>query len=136
IRGQESHGMLVSAREMGISDDHDGILELPPETPLGRPFAPLLGLDDPVIEIAVTPNRADCLGVRGIARDLAASMIGRMKETRTAILKGESPCPVAVRIEDPALCPAFALRLVRGVKNGPSPEWLARRLRADRTSTR
>lgn len=130
IRGQESHGMLVSAREMGISDDHDGIIELAADTPLGQPFAPLMGLDDPMIEIAVTPNRADCLGVHGIARDLAATSIGRMKETRTPILQGEFPCPVEVRIEEPALCPAFALRLVRGVKNGPSPAWLQRQLTA------
>lgn len=130
IRGQESHGMLVSAREMGISDDHDGIIELAADAKLGQPFAALMGLDDPMIEIAVTPNRADCLGVHGVARDLAATMIGKMKESRTAILKGEFPCPVAVKIEDPALCPAFALRLVRGVKNGSSPEWLQRKLRA------
>lgn len=130
IRGQESHGMLVSAREMGISDDHEGIIELPADTPLGKPFAPLAGLDDPMIEIAVTPNRADCLGVRGIARDLAAALIGKLKDERSTPMKGEFPCPVSVKIEDASLCPAFALRLVRGVKNGPSPEWLQRRLRA------
>jgi phenylalanyl-tRNA synthetase beta chain len=130
IRGQESHGMLVSAAEMGISSDHDGIIEMPEGTKLGQPFAPLFGLDDPMIEIAVTPNRADCLGVRGIARDLAAALIGKLKDERTQPVKGEFPCPVSVKIEDASLCPAFALRLVRGVKNGPSPEWLQRRLRA------
>jgi len=130
IRGQESHGMLVSAREMGISDDHEGIIELPADTKLGQPFAPLFGLDDPMLEIAVTPNRADCLGVRGIARDLAAAMIGKLKDERSTPVKSEFPCPVSVKIEDASLCPAFALRLVRGVKNGPSPEWLQRRLRA------
>jgi len=130
IRGQESHGMMVSAREMGISDEHDGIIELAADTKLGQPFAPLMGLDDPMIEIAVTPNRADCLGVRGIARDLAAALIGKLKEDRLQPVKGEFPCPVSVKIEDASLCPAFALRLVRGVKNGPSPEWLQRRLRA------
>ncbi len=130
IRGKESHGMMVSAREMGISDEHDGIIELAADTKLGLPFAPLMGLDDPMIEIAVTPNRADCLGVRGIARDLAASLIGKLKEDRLQPVKGEFPCPVSVKIEDASLCPAFALRLVRGVKNGPSPEWLQRRLRA------
>src|SRR6185312_3730592 len=83
IRGQESHGMLVSAREMGISDYHEGIIELPADTKLGQPFAPLFGLDDPMLEIAVTPNRADCLGVRGIARDLAAAMIGKLKDERS-----------------------------------------------------
>jgi phenylalanyl-tRNA synthetase beta chain len=130
IRGQESHGMLVSAAEMGISGDHEGIIEMPEGTKLGQPFAPLFGLDDPMIEIAVTPNRADCLGVRGIARDLSAALIGKLKDERTIPVKGEFPCPVAVKIEDASLCPAFALRLVRGVKNGPSPEWLQRRLRA------
>ena len=130
IRGQESHGMMVSAREMGISDEHEGIIELAADTKLGQSFAPLMGLDDPMIEIAVTPNRADCLGVRGIARDLAAALVGKLKEERLQPVKGEFPCPVSVKIEDAALCPAFALRLVRGVKNGPSPEWLQRRLRA------
>jgi phenylalanyl-tRNA synthetase beta chain len=130
IRGLESHGMLVSAREMGISDEHEGIIELPADTPIGKPFAPLMGLDDPMLEIAVTPNRADCLGVRGIARDLAAALVGKLKDERTVPVKGEFPCPVSVKIEDASLCPAFALRLVRGVKNGPSPEWLQRRLRA------
>ena len=130
IRDVESRGMLVSAREMGISDDHAGIIELPANAPLGKPFAAAMGLDDPVIEIAVTPNRADCLGVHGIARDLAAARLGTLKETHQKPLKGEFPCPTKVKIEEPGLCPAFALRLVRGVKNGPSPEWLQRRLRA------
>lgn len=130
IRGQESHGMLVSAREMGISEEHDGIIELPSDAPLGKPFASFMGLDDPMIEIAVTPNRADCLGVRGIARDLSAALLGKLKDERTVPIKGEFPCPVSVKIEDASLCPAFGLRLVRGVKNGPSPEWLQRRLRA------
>src|SRR5579871_3196880 len=130
IRDVESRGMLVSAREMGISEDHQGIIELPANAPLGQPFAAILGLDDPVLDVAVTPNRADCLGVHGIARDLAAAHVGKLKEDAIKPIKGEFPCPVAVKIEEPALCPAFALRLVRGVKNGPSPDWLQRRLRA------
>jgi phenylalanyl-tRNA synthetase beta chain len=130
IRDVESRGMLVSAREMGISEDHAGIIELPANAPIGKPFAAIMGLDDPMIEIAVTPNRADCLGVHGIARDLAAAQLGTLKETHLKPIKGEFPCPVKVKIEAAELCPAFALRLVRGVKNGPSPEWLQRRLRA------
>jgi phenylalanyl-tRNA synthetase beta chain len=130
IRGVESRGMLVSAREMGISDEHQGIIELPPDAPLGKPFAAIVGLDDPVLDVAVTPNRADCLGVHGIARDLAAAQLGKLKDSAIKPVKGEFPSPVAVTIEEPSLCPAFALRLVRGVKNGPSPEWLQRRLRA------
>jgi phenylalanyl-tRNA synthetase beta chain len=130
IRGVESRGMLVSAREMGISDDHQGIIELPADAPLGKPFAAIAGLDDPVLDVAVTPNRADCLGVHGIARDLAAAQLGKLKDDTIKPIKGEFPCPVSVKIEEPSLCPAFALRLVRGVKNGPSPEWLQRRLRA------
>ncbi|HXY90034.1 MAG TPA: phenylalanine--tRNA ligase subunit beta, partial [Xanthobacteraceae bacterium] len=130
VRGVESHGMLVSAREMGISDEHQGIIELPADASLGKPFAAVIGLDDPVLDVAVTPNRADCLGVHGIARDLAAAQIGSFKDGAIKPIKGEFPCPVAVKIEEPSLCPAFALRLVRGVKNGPSPEWLQRRLRA------
>ncbi|HXM31796.1 MAG TPA: phenylalanine--tRNA ligase subunit beta, partial [Xanthobacteraceae bacterium] len=130
IRGVESRGMLVSAREIGISDDHQGIIEPPANAPLGKPFATIAGLDNPVLDVAVTPNRADCLGVHGIARDLSAAQLGKLKEDAIKPIKGEFPCPVAVKIEEPSLCPAFALRLVRGVKNGPSPDWLQRRLRA------
>jgi phenylalanyl-tRNA synthetase beta chain len=130
IREVESRGMLVSAREMGMSDDHQGIIELPANAPLGKPFAAIIGLDDPVLDVAVTPNRADCLGVHGIARDLAAAQLGKLKDSAIKSIKGEFPCPVSVKIEEPSLCPAFALRLVRGVKNGPSPEWLQCRLRA------
>lgn len=133
IRDVESSGMLVSEREMGLSNEHDGIIELPEDAPVGQPFAPLLGIDDPVIEIAVTPNRADCLGIAGIARDLAAVDLGTLKTPQIAHVQGAYPCPVAVRRDlawEDNLCPAFALRLVRGVKNGPSPDWLQRRLKA------
>lgn len=132
VRGQKSFGMMVSEREMGISAESDGIIEMPSDTPIGKPFAPLLGLDDPVIEIAVTPNRPDCLGVSGIARDLAATEIGDVTTIQPKSVKGSYPCPVKVKLDldDPMLAPAFALRMVRGVKNGPSPEWLQKKLRA------
>ncbi|MGQ4274479.1 phenylalanine--tRNA ligase subunit beta [Terrihabitans sp. B22-R8] len=132
IRGQVSQGMMVSEREMGLSNEHNGIIEMPEGTPIGVPFAPLMGLDDPVIEIAVTPNRPDCLGVSGVARDLAAAGLGEITTTETSSVPGAFANPVALRFEldDPALCPAFALRLVRGVKNGPSPDWLQKKLRA------
>jgi phenylalanyl-tRNA synthetase beta chain len=130
IRGVESRGMLVSEFELKISDDHDGIIELPDDAPVGERFAKYSGLDDPVIEINLTPNRPDCAGVHGIARDLAAADMGKFKDSSVKPIKGEFPCPVAVKIESPELCPAFALRLVRGVKNGPSPDWLQKRLTA------
>jgi phenylalanyl-tRNA synthetase beta chain len=133
IRGVESRGMLCSPAELQISDDHDGILDLPADAPLGARYAEWAHLDDPVIEINLTPNRPDCTGVHGIARDLAAADMGALKEAPIMPVKGAGPCPVAVRLDfgtTPSLCRGFALRLVRGVKNGPSPEWLARRLTA------
>ena len=128
IRGVESRGMLVSEFELKISDNHEGIIELPEDAPVGANYAQWAGLDDPVIEINLTPNRPDCTGVHGIARDLAAAEMGKFKDAAIKPIKGEFPCPVAVKIESPDLCPAFALRLVRGVKNGPSPQWLQKRL--------
>jgi phenylalanyl-tRNA synthetase beta chain len=128
IRDVESRGMLVSEAELQISDNHEGIIDLPDDAPVGEPYAKYAGLDDPVIEINLTPNRPDCTGVHGVARDLAAADMGRFKDTAIKPIKGEFPCPVAVKIESPDLCPAFALRLVRGVKNGPSPQWLQKRL--------
>src|ERR1700685_3232726 len=130
IRGVESRGMLVSEFELKISDDHEGIIDLPDDAPVGEAYAHYAGFDDPVIEINLTPNRPDCAGVHGIARDLAAADIGKFKDAAIKPIKGEFPCPVAVKIEAPELCPAFALRLVRGVKNGPSPAWLQKRLTA------
>ncbi len=130
IRGVESRGMLVSEFELKISDDHEGIIDLPDDAPVGEAYAHYAGLDDPVIEINLTPNRPDCAGVHGIARDLAAADMGKFKDAAIKPVKGEFPCPVAVKIEAPELCPAFALRLVRGVKNGPSPAWLQKRLTA------
>ena len=130
IRGVESRGMLVSEFELQISDNHEGIIDLPADAPVGANYAQWAGLDDPVIEINLTPNRSDCTGVHGIARDLAAADMGRFLDAAIKPIKGEFPCPVAVKIDLPELCPAFGLRLVRGVKNGPSPEWLQKRLRA------
>src|ERR1700687_780443 len=130
IRGVESRGMLVSEFELKISDDHEGIIDLPDDAPVGESYAKYAGLDDPMIEINLTPNRPDCAGVHGIARDLAAADIGKFKDAAIKPVKGEFPCPVAVQIAAPELCPAFALRLVRGVKNGPSPDWLQKRLTA------
>src|SRR6516162_2959141 len=133
IRDVESRGMLVSEFELQISDDHEGIIELPADAPVGTGFAQYAKLDDPVIEINLTPNRPDCTGVHGIARDLAAADMGKFKDPAVKQIKGEFPCPVGVSLDfgaTPSLCPAFALRLVRGVKNGPSPAWLQRRLSA------
>ena len=128
IRGVESRGMLCSAAELQISEDHDGIMELPADAPVGKGYAEWAGLGDPVIEINLTPNRQDCTGVHGIARDLSAADMGKFKDPTIKPIKGEFPCPVKVTVEDDKLCPGFALRLVRGVKNGPSPEWLQKRL--------
>jgi phenylalanyl-tRNA synthetase beta chain len=130
IRDVESRGMLVSEAELQISDDHDGIIELPDDAPVGESYAKYAGLDDAVIEINLTPNRPDCTGVHGIARDLAAADMGKFKDTAVKPIKGEFPCPLGVTIASPELCPAFGLRLVRGVKNGPSPDWLQKRLTA------
>jgi len=133
IRDVESRGMLVSEFELQISDDHEGIIALPDDAPVGMPYASYAGLDDPVLEINLTPNRGDATGVHGIARDLAAADMGKFKDAAIKPVKGEFPCPVQVKLEfgaTPSLCPAFALRLVRGVNNGPSPDWLQKRLRA------
>ena len=128
IRGVESRGMLCSAAELQISEDHDGIMELPADAPIGAAYAQWAGIGDPVLEINLTPNRQDCTGVHGIARDLSAADMGKFKDPGIKQIKGEFPCPVKVTVEDATLCPGFALRLVRGVKNGPSPEWLQQRL--------
>ncbi len=135
IRGVESNGMLVSERELGLSDEHHGIIELPDDAPLGTSYAKLMGLDDPVIEIALTPDRADCAGVRGIARDLAAAGVGSLKplsggHIESAPVKGAMASPVGVTIEDLAACPLFVGRYISGVKNGSSPRWLQDKLSA------
>ncbi|HWV52240.1 phenylalanine--tRNA ligase subunit beta [Pseudorhodoplanes sp.] len=133
IRDVESQGMLISGAEIEFNDDHSGIIEMPADAPVGVPFAEVLGLNDPIIEINLTPNRADCTAVSGIARDLGATGIGKYLERTPKPVKGTFPCPVNVTLDfgdTPSLCPGFALRLVRGVKNGPSPEWLQKRLTA------
>lgn len=130
VRGVESAGMLVSERELELSDAHEGIIELPDDAPLGARYAAWAGLDDPVIEVAVTPNRQDCMGVAGIARDLAAAGVGRLRTAVPPTVAGSFPCPIAIAIEDHQGCPLFLGRVVRGVSNGPSPAWLARRLQA------
>ena len=134
IRGVESNGMLCSAAELELSDDHEGIIELPDNAPVGGPYARFAGLDDPVIDVAVTPNRPDATGVAGIARDLAAAGLGTLRTPAPNPVEGAFDCPTRVHLEfapqDAHLCPAFALRLVRGVTNGPSPDWMQKRLRA------
>jgi phenylalanyl-tRNA synthetase beta chain len=128
IRGVESRGMLCSEAELELSESHDGIMELPADAPIGAAYAEWAGLGDPVLEINLTPNRPDCTGVHGIARDLSAADMGKFKDPGIRPVKGEFPCPVKVTVEDASLCPGFALRLVRGVRNGPSPQWLQKRL--------
>jgi phenylalanyl-tRNA synthetase beta chain len=128
IRGVDSFGMMCSERELQLSDAHDGIIDLPADAPVGTSFASYAKLDDPVIEINLTPNHPDATGVRGIARDLAASGLGTLKPLKTQAFDIAGDCTVKVTIADPELCPGFALRLVRGVKNGPSPKWMQQRL--------
>jgi len=131
IRGVESHGMMCSERELQLSDEHDGIIDLPVDAPVGTSFASYAHLDDPVIEINLTPNRPDATSIHGIARDLAAAGLGRLKTpaVEPVSAKGETPVKVTLQFGDtPKLCHGFALRLVRGVKNGASPKWLQQRL--------
>lgn len=129
VRGVVSNGMLCSASELELSDESDGIQELPPEIPVGTPVAGLFGAE-PVIDFEVTPNRPDWLGVAGIARDLAAAIVGKLKHFDIAVVRGAFPSPISVRLEAPQMCPVFAGRVIRGVKNGPSPAWLQKRLTA------
>ncbi|MDP2699061.1 phenylalanine--tRNA ligase subunit beta [Thalassospira sp.] len=135
IRGVESQGMMCSTRELCLGDDHDGIIELPADAPIGAQVASILGADDPVIEIGLTPNRPDCTGVRGIARDLAAGGLGTLKDDpRQVAVTGTFDSPVGVSIGADLLAnaavPAFYGRYIRGVKNGQSPAWLKSRLEA------
>jgi phenylalanyl-tRNA synthetase beta chain len=130
IRGVASRGMLMSAAELALGDDHSGIIELPDAAPVGTPYAALLGLDDPVIDLKVTPNRADCLGVRGIARDLAAAGLGTLIPLDATPVAGAFRSPIAIHIEDRKACPLFLGRHIKTLKNGPSPRWLRSRLEA------
>ena len=124
IRGVESNGMMCSARELQQGDDHQGIIELPADAPVGTPYAAWAGLDDPVFDVAITPNRQDCMGVYGIARDLAAAGVGRLLPLATPQIAAQGPSLVPVRTDDPEGCPAFFARSLSGVRNGPSPQWL------------
>ncbi len=128
IRGVESAGMLVSLREMGLGEEHDGILELPHDAPVGVSYPSWAGMDDPVIEIGVTPNRGDALSVRGVARDLAAAGIGTLRPWRAEPVRPGFASPVRWANEFPSACPWALGRTVRGLRNGPSPKWLAERL--------
>jgi len=132
IRGVESCGMLLSEREMGISDEHEGIVDLPEDSPIGALAIQVMGLDDPIIEIAITPNRGDCLGIRGIARDLAAAGLGTIKPLEAIPIPGRFDSPIGVVLDFPDkkkdACPYFIGRYLRGVKNGPSPAWVQDKL--------
>ena len=134
IRGVASNGMLCSEREMGLSDEHDGIIELDADATVGAPFAEAAGLDDPVFDIAITPNRPDCLGVHGVARDLAAADMGNLIDRSIKPVAGtfKSPVAIALEFDDAArnACPVFAGRYIKGVTNKASPKWLQQRLRA------
>ena len=132
IRGVKSNGMMCSGYELKLSEDHEGIIELPGDLKPGTSFAEAMGLDDPVLDVKITPNRADCLGVSGLARDLAASGLGKLKAIDTATVAGKFDSPIKVHLEGPdaKACPLFLGRLIRGVKNGPSPRWLRDRLTA------
>lgn len=127
IRGVESNGMMCSVRELELGEDHDGIIELPDDAPVGTGFAQYSGAS-PVFDVAITPNRPDCMGVYGIARDLAAAGLGTLKPLRDDQIAGDFPCPVEIRTDDVEGCPAFYGRVIRGVKNGPSPDWMQKRL--------
>jgi len=134
IRGVMSNGMLLSEREMGISDEHDGIVDLPADTPIGKPAIDVMGLNDPIIDIAITPNRGDCLGVRGVARDLAAAGIGSLKPLANGPVPGSFESPLKVNLSFPDAdnqpCPYFVGRYIKGVSNGESPNWLKEKLLA------
>jgi phenylalanyl-tRNA synthetase beta chain len=134
IRGVESRGMMCSGRELLISDDHDGIIELPDDAEVGAPVAKALGLDDPVIDIAITPNRGDCTSVWGVARDLAAAGLGKLKTPKVEPVPGTFSSPKTISLnftpETKSACPLFAGRVIKGVKNGPSPAWVQERLKA------
>jgi len=130
IRGVESRGMMCSVRELQIGEEHDGIIELPADAPVGAAFADYAELNDPVFDVNVTPNRQDCMGVRGIARDLAAAGVGTLKPLAVPQIEGCFKSPIDIRIEDQGGCPAFFGRAVRGVRNGASPDWMQRRLKS------
>lgn len=129
IRGVESNGMMCSTRELELGEDHEGIIELPADAPVGTAFAEYHNAS-PVFDVAITPNRPDCMGVYGIARDLAAAGMGTLKPLREHEIEAKFPCPVDIRTDDREGCPAFYGRVIRGVTNGEAPEWMQKRLKA------
>lgn len=130
IRGVQSSGMMCSARELELGEDHEGILDLPADAPVGVAYVDYAGLNDPVIDIALTPDRQDCLGVAGIARDLAAAGLGTLKTPKAVPPAGRFDCPVRIETHDAAGCPTFLGQVVRGVSNGAAPDWMRQRLKA------
>jgi len=131
VRGVESNGMMCSTRELELGDDHDGIIELPADAPVGTPFADYSGAGDPVIDISITPNRQDCMGVRGIARDLAAAGLGTLKALAIPAIEGAGAPATEIRTDDPEACPAFYGRTIAGVDNRvATPDWMRHRLEA------
>jgi len=130
IRGVESNGMMCSSRELDLGDDHEGIIELPGDAPVGTEFATFADLDDPVFDLSITPNRPDCMGVYGIARDLAAAGLGTLKPVSAPQMDGTGACPIEIRSDDREGCPAFYGRVISGVTNGTSPAWMQARLKS------
>jgi phenylalanyl-tRNA synthetase beta chain len=134
IRGVESRGMMCSARELLLGEDHDGIIELPADSKVGAPAAAALGLTDPVIDVSITPNRGDAASVFGVARDLAAAELGTLRTKKVEPVAGKFTSPKRITLdftpENKNACPLFAGRLIRNVKNGPSPKWVQDRLKA------
>jgi phenylalanyl-tRNA synthetase beta chain len=130
IRGEQSNGMMCSLYELGLGDDHDGIAELSGDAPKGSVYAEWAGLDDSIIDVSITPNRQDCMGVYGIARDLAAAGLGTLKPLKAPVVAGNFPCPTEIRVEDHEGCPAFFGRVIKGVTNGASPDWMQARLKS------
>jgi Phenylalanyl-tRNA synthetase beta subunit len=132
IRGVESCGMLVSEREMGISDEHEGIIEIKSSYKIGDQFSKIFKIDEPIIEINLTPNRSDCLSVRGIARDLAAAGVGKLKDLKFKKINEsfKSPMKWTKQFTDNSLCPGVSGRYFKNIKNVESPQWLQKRLKA------
>jgi len=137
VRGVVSAGMLVSEKELELSDNHQGIIELGADqaTNIGKRYVDTLGMGDPVLDVKITPNRPDCTGVRGIARDLAAAGLGKLKpEPQLKGVEGDTDCPVDIKLDFPKelaeACPCFAGRYIKGVKNGDAPAWIQQRLKA------
>lgn len=130
VRGVESHGMMCSEQELELAETSEGIIELPEEAPVGMDFAVYAGLDDPILDVEITPNRGDCLGVRGIARDLAATPLGTLTDLKIPPIQGSYKSPLAVTLEPSQACSYFAGRFIRGLTNCESPQWLQKKLKA------